>query len=61
MRQWLREQWQKVAAQPCEACGEQVVVSAYRETGRTREGSWWSSGAVELECPNCGATFWAKK
>jgi len=38
-----------------------VAVTAYRDTGRSRKGSWWAGGDVELECPNCGDTFWTKK
>ena len=57
----LRNWWQKVTTKPCEGCGEPVLVTAYRRTGRTRKGSWWSADQVELECPNCGNTFWIRK
>ena len=46
---------------PCENCGETVKVAAYGKTGRTGKGTWWAGGGVELECPNCGHTFWIKK
>lgn len=38
-----------------------MLVTAYSETGRTRKEDWWAGAEVELECPNCGDTFWAKK
>jgi predicted RNA-binding Zn-ribbon protein involved in translation (DUF1610 family) len=61
MLQWLRDWWQRLTTNPCEGCGEAVLVAAYRKTGRTREGNWWAGGGVELECPHCGNTFWVKK
>ncbi len=61
MLEWLRNRWQDVTTKPCEGCGKPVAVTAYRETGRSRKESWWAGSEVELECPNCGDTFWAKK
>jgi RNase P subunit RPR2 len=61
MQEWLRDLWQKVTTRPCRACGEPVLVTAYRKTAKIRKGSWWAGDEVELECPNCGDTFWAKK
>ena len=61
MLEWLRDRWQDVTTKPCEVCGKPVAVTAYRQTGRSRKGSWWAGSAVELECPNCGDTFWTKK
>lgn len=61
MLEWLRDRWQRVTTKPCKACGKPVAVTAYRETGRSRKESWWAGGEVELECPNCGDTFWTKK
>ena len=61
MLEWLQDWWQKVTSKPCDACGEPVLISAYRQTGRTRKGNWWAGGEVELECPNCGNAFWVKK
>jgi predicted RNA-binding Zn-ribbon protein involved in translation (DUF1610 family) len=61
MLEWLRDRWQELTSKACESCGKPVTVTAYRETGRSRKGSWWAGGGVELECPNCGHTFWTKK
>lgn len=61
MQEWLRDRWQKMTTQPCQGCGEAVSVTAYRKTGRIRKAGWLASNDVELECPNCGTTFWAKK
>lgn len=61
MLKWLRDRWQNLMTNPCESCGEPVLVTAYRKTGRTRQGNWWAGSEVELECPNCSTTFWVKK
>jgi len=61
MLEWLRDLWAKVTTKPCERCGKPVLVTAYRKTGRTQEGNWWAGGEEELECPNCGDTFWVRK
>ena len=61
MLKWLRDLWQKATTSPCESCGEPLKVSAYHKTGKTRQGNWWAGGGAELECPNCGHTFWIKK
>jgi len=61
MLEWLRDLWHKVTTKPCEACGEPVSVTAYRETGRTRKGDFWAGTEMELECPYCGATLWVRK
>ena len=61
MRERLRTWWQRATTLPCKACGELVPVTDYREIARTRRKEWWASDAVQLECPNCGDTFWAKK
>ena len=62
MLDWAREWWQKVTTSRCFTCGEFVKISEYRKTGQTRKGSGMFAGvSVELECPRCGGTFWAKK
>ena len=62
MLKWLRDWWQKVTTSPCNTCGEFAPVSAYRKTGRSQKKEGLFGGvAVELECPNCDATFWVRK
>jgi predicted RNA-binding Zn-ribbon protein involved in translation (DUF1610 family) len=61
MLNWLRNVWQRTTTSPCQQCGELIPVTEYRETGNSRDGTWWSGYAVELECPKCGHTFWSKK
>lgn len=61
MLDWLRDLWRRTTTNPCQQCGELIPVSDYRETGETEDGMWWSGDGVELECPNCGHTFWVKK
>jgi len=36
-------------------------VTDFHETGGTRDGTWWSGSDIELQCPRCSHTFWAKK
>ena len=58
---WVQDRWQKMTTKPCDSCGQAIPITAYRDTGETRKGTWWAGGAVKLECPNCGAAFWTKK
>ena len=57
----LSRWWRKTTTQPCAECGAEVPVIEYRRTGEYRKGTWWSGGGEQLECPNCGASFWVKK
>ena len=57
VREWLRN----LTIKPCEACGAPVPVKDYRETGRTRPGTVFTAGDMELACPRCGATFWVRR
>ncbi len=61
MLEWLRDWWQRVTTKPCDRCGESVPVRAYRQTGKTHRGNWWTGVEVEMECPHCGYTFWVRK
>lgn len=61
MLERLKNWWHRTTTNPCENCEEPVKVTAYRKTGRTETGTWWAGGGVELECPNCGHTFWIKQ
>jgi len=62
MLDWLRDLWRRTTTSPCRQCGELIPVTEYRETGETDEdGKWWSGDGIQLECPNCGHTFWVKK
>ena len=62
MLDWLRDLWRRTTTSPCQQCGELIPVTEYRETGETDEdGKWWSGDGIQLECPNCGHTFWVKK
>lgn len=61
MQKLLGGWWKKMTTKPCAGCGELVSVTAYRKTGATRKVSVFFAYYVELECPNCGDTFWARK
>ena len=61
MLERLRDWWQKATTMPCGGCGELVPVTDYREIRRKRKAAWWAGDAVELACPKCGETFWAKR
>jgi predicted RNA-binding Zn-ribbon protein involved in translation (DUF1610 family) len=62
MLEWMRDRYRKATTKPCDSCGEPVAVSAYRKTGRSERREGLLAGvAVELECPNCGDTFWVRR
>ncbi|MGB5433290.1 MAG: hypothetical protein WBN35_05460 [Acidimicrobiia bacterium] len=61
MQRWIRDRWRRITTQRCDACGALVRVTDFRETGGTRGGTWWSGSDIELQCPRCSHTFWAKK
>ena len=61
MPRGVRAWWQRITTRPCSDCGAPIPVSEYVPTGETKKGSWWAGGSMELECPECGATFWLKK
>jgi hypothetical protein len=61
MQTWLRDRWQKLTTKPCDGCLERVPVTAYRKTGRSRKVNLFFGYDVEMECPHCGDTFWARK
>jgi predicted RNA-binding Zn-ribbon protein involved in translation (DUF1610 family) len=58
---WLRNLQRKMATTQCASCGEAVLVSEYRKTGRTRKETWWAGPVEELQCPKCGHTFWVRE
>jgi endogenous inhibitor of DNA gyrase (YacG/DUF329 family) len=61
MRTWITGWWRGLTTTPCDACGRPVKVREFRQTGNVRGGSWWAAKGAEVECPECGATFWIKK
>ena len=46
---------------PCPHCSAAVPVNDYIPTGESRKDTWWSGRGIQIQCPRCGRTFWAKQ